>query len=76
MTARPVFVIATENSAAIPKVLQAFDSNTGGLVFCNSFIPTISKIYAKKIDQVIHVGWDGDTVRCECPAAVQSHQRY
>ncbi|KAF8596815.1 hypothetical protein BDV93DRAFT_570562 [Ceratobasidium sp. AG-I] len=62
MTSKPVFVIATENSAAIQKVLQAFDSATGGLVFCNSLIPPISKIYVKKIDQVIHMGWTGDIV--------------
>ncbi|KAF8598626.1 hypothetical protein BDV93DRAFT_334704 [Ceratobasidium sp. AG-I] len=69
MTSKPVFIIATENSAAIPKALQALDSAAGGLVFCNSFAPPTGKLYTKKLDQVIHVGWAGDVVRCECISA-------
>lgn len=65
MISKPVFVVATENSAAIPKVLQAFDSPAGGLVFCNSFLPPTGKIYTKKINQVIHAGWAGIVDRCE-----------
>lgn len=72
MTSKPVFIVATENSAAIPKVLQAFESPAGGLVFCNSFLPPMAKIYTKKIDQVIHVGWAGTVDRCECIVASET----
>ncbi|KAG8725168.1 hypothetical protein FRC09_006791 [Ceratobasidium sp. 395] len=57
LISRPVFVVATDMSEAIPRVLQAFESPTGCLVFCNTLIPLSKRLQTKAIHQVIHAGW-------------------
>ncbi|KAG8679778.1 hypothetical protein FRC08_016739, partial [Ceratobasidium sp. 394] len=60
MISKPVFVVATDVSAAIPRVLQAFESPVGCLVFCNALVPPIKRLQVQTVHQVIHAGWVGD----------------
>lgn len=60
MISKPVFIVATPNSAAIPGALKAFDSPNGGLVFCNALTPLCEQLRSKTIHRVIHAGWVGN----------------
>ncbi|CAE6481704.1 unnamed protein product [Rhizoctonia solani] len=59
LTSKPVFIVASPNSAALPGALKAFDSNTGGIVFCNYLLPLCQALRTKPVHRIIHAGWVG-----------------
>ncbi|KAG8688728.1 hypothetical protein FRC11_004907, partial [Ceratobasidium sp. 423] len=59
LTSKPIFIIASPNSAALPGALKAFDSPTGGIVFCNYLHPLCQPLHTESIHRIIHAGWIG-----------------
>ncbi|EUC62830.1 hypothetical protein RSOL_457080 [Rhizoctonia solani AG-3 Rhs1AP] len=59
LTSRPIFIVASPNSAALPGALKAFDSPVGGIVFCNYLLPPCQPLHSKTIHRIIHAGWTG-----------------
>ncbi|CAE6450351.1 unnamed protein product, partial [Rhizoctonia solani] len=59
LTSKPIFIVASPNSAALPKALKAFESPTGGIVFCNYLLPLCQPLRSKSVHRIIHAGWTG-----------------
>ncbi|CUA71110.1 hypothetical protein RSOLAG22IIIB_09323 [Rhizoctonia solani] len=59
LTSKPIFIVASPNSAALPRALKAFESPTGGIVFCNYLLPLCQPLRTKSVHRIIHAGWTG-----------------
>ncbi|KAJ1300109.1 hypothetical protein OPQ81_002590 [Rhizoctonia solani] len=59
LTSKPIFIIASPNSASLPRALKALDSHMGCIIVCNYLLPLFEPLRAKPIHRIIHAGWTG-----------------